>query len=629
MDIYTTTFTLSCHTHLHSRHHEHHNNNNNAAGQHDSNASFDDDATIPSLTTSSSTRSLGSLDGIAETAAEKEEAVITVCKDVAVREGCVITASKVEIQHVESHNPASGEVTASKQGDKWMVNISGPQTSVLAAKSAILCELADDKTATLKAKRFDLLDSPFRYSSPVRPHIKARLDSIADTTHTVITIPNDRSPNNDRAPNQYLYHSAQHDDADIGSDHDVPSTPILKPSQASEGIRHVSAGSMSTHSLNRSFGQHRRSVSSIGQSHRSFGSIESLVVPANGDVTFENPDVIPCHGNLEPEKNIEIMIEGRGQAVDLARVRVLVMLDEIVSRYNGIITDSRPDCMLNRSSSSTSCTRSLQVVATPPFKLFKREPAPKYISLPLYSTPLIGLRLPNIKSPTRFILWVYTIPVSTRCLQPLGISLQPMTRPPPHTRHTTTTCTKDTHTAPTLTPRTPSTGTRHTSHTTPALTLTLSSTCLTTRIHTIPPCATDGRLPISACLTTSHPPLLLGRAWRAFHPFRPTRRLPICGAARRLRTSATALRPCMPTVRLARGCFASSSNSCLRCLSMGTPLPRQRDMVKGNRALTWALLLRRSIRPQLWRRLPNVKAVFSSKTPRRRNMSAKLDHWVT
>lgn len=350
MDTFTTTFSLpypSPAPHTSSLAVPGEPRSNRAAGQYDPNTSYDDTATLPSLTTSSSTRSLGSLrehehehEGENDEGDKDKEGQVVqqLCRDIAAREGCIMTA-------IANQDDAFGFADSPKHSQRnivsaapattttWSFCIAGTQAAVLAAKGAVLREMPRDQSTTILAKRADILVSPYRYNSTLKPAVKARLDTIASTTNATICIPSGHTSG------MYLYLSSTHSSSNRNDDaksDTVPATPVLHLSQVAHGVRHVTSGSAGSLNIGmgRSFGQHRRSVSSIGQStsasHRSYGSIESLV-PVSADSSFEAmDDSMPYTGQLETEKMCEIVIGGDEGSVGRAKVGVLVMLAEMV-----------------------------------------------------------------------------------------------------------------------------------------------------------------------------------------------------------------------------------------------------------------------------------------------------------
>lgn len=362
MDTFTTTFSLpypSPAPHTSSLAAIGGLKSNRAAGQYDPNTSYDDTATLPSLTTSSSTRSLGSLReheheheaGDDEGDKEKEGQVMQqLCREIAAREGCVVTAianqdDALGFADSPKHTQRTIDSAAPATTTTWSFCIAGTQAAVLAAKGAVLREMPRDHSTTILAKCADILVSPYRYNSSLKPAVKARLDSIASTTDATICIPSGHTSG------MYLYRSGTHASStgndDVKSD-TVPATPVLHPSQLAHGVRHVTSGSAGSLNMGmgRSFVQHRRSVSSIGQStsasHRSYGSIESLV-PVSADPSFEAmDDSMPYTGQLEKETACEIVIGGSEGSVGAAKVGVLVMLDEMVRLGRPLREYSRP-----------------------------------------------------------------------------------------------------------------------------------------------------------------------------------------------------------------------------------------------------------------------------------------------
>lgn len=266
-------------------------------------------STTPSKKTSSSTP--------LTTAAQVEkdwDAVQKLALDITSREGCLVTVTKEETNTdlgaalpTTSTGSAEDEIVADTT--VWNFHLSGGVQSVMAARGAILREIPRDNRTVLKVARTDMLESPLATVSPLKPDVKKRLDDIAADSKALITVLNLATTGNGGVGGIVLA------TADGSA---IPSSPA--------------AGS-STEATTQTITEDGSAPPTVDEAATSEAIIESTSVkptetqdpaagPTSGQVTY----------GLETERMCELVITGPIESVEIAKVRLLVMLDELVNR---------------------------------------------------------------------------------------------------------------------------------------------------------------------------------------------------------------------------------------------------------------------------------------------------------
>ncbi|KAL7422885.1 hypothetical protein Q5752_002182 [Cryptotrichosporon argae] len=163
-------------------------------------------ATLPLSTTSGSLVSIPTPHGSApqrsrtsvgsassRLSAEKQwECVQTLCNEVTSREGCLVTASREPAVPGASpvEDDASAGATAGESDVVFNYHLSGAYAAVMAARGAILREVAAGARTVLKVARADVLDSPLAAASALKPDVGTNLEAIAAETLATLQVAN-------------------------------------------------------------------------------------------------------------------------------------------------------------------------------------------------------------------------------------------------------------------------------------------------------------------------------------------------------------------------------------------------------------------------------------------------------
>lgn len=175
----------------------------------------------------------------------------------------------------------------------------------MAARGAIIRGYPRDNSVKLKIPRNDILESPLLANSPVKPNVQARLESLAVEIGTEITVM----------------------DGESGTD----AGKLL--ARYGPDIRAREDGVTSRHTKTAS-GQSGSSGSSIPRSSNgTSGQSTTTTVSVSKDEKGEkvSDDVENMAYGLEMERMCEIIINGEMENVQIAKVRILILLDELVS----------------------------------------------------------------------------------------------------------------------------------------------------------------------------------------------------------------------------------------------------------------------------------------------------------
>lgn len=242
------------------------------------------------------------------------EAVQKLALEVTSREGCLVTVTR-EQTNVDLGNPASASLGGQADADSpvpattvWNFHLSGGYQSVMAARGAILREIPRDNRTVLKVARTDILEKPLAIVSPLKADVKRRLDSIAADSRAFISVVN------------------------------------LDTTGGVGGTVLATADGQAVHDPPKKTNGEEPTTSTATEDGSAPPSVDGAV-PAEGlseSTRTETPDVLST-GNagpntsatvtfgLETERLCELVITGGLESVEIAKVRLLVMLDELVS----------------------------------------------------------------------------------------------------------------------------------------------------------------------------------------------------------------------------------------------------------------------------------------------------------
>lgn len=223
------------------------------------------------------------------------EVVQKMCLDITSREGCLVTVSR----ELDMSNPEADPSTAATV---WNFHLSGGYQSVMAARGAVLRETPRDNHVSLKVPRTDVLESPLGKVSPLKAEVQRRLDDIALESRAHIAV-----INNDIVNGVAVLATA---DGQSAQPSHAPSQDPQTTAAESAGIDSVTTGPAGVNA--------DAAVKDVSPSK---SQANATTAPSAGQMSY----------GLETERMCEIVVTGSVECVEVAKVRVLVMLDELVS----------------------------------------------------------------------------------------------------------------------------------------------------------------------------------------------------------------------------------------------------------------------------------------------------------
>ncbi|ORY26615.1 hypothetical protein BCR39DRAFT_254880 [Naematelia encephala] len=228
--------------------------------------------------------------------AEKDWAAVQkMCLDITSREGCLVTVSK-EIDTAAEGDPNPAATV-------WNFHLSGGYQSVMAARGAILRETPRDNRVVLKVPRTDVLESPLGSVSPLKKDVRLRLDEIATESHAHIAV-----INNDTAGGIAILATAD------GQSAQPSQAPSQDPANAAADS---TAGDSTTNSVAGVAGD--VTTKDVSPSKSQASAKDAAAPSSTGPISY----------GLETERMCELVVTGSVESVEVAKVRLLVMLDEL------------------------------------------------------------------------------------------------------------------------------------------------------------------------------------------------------------------------------------------------------------------------------------------------------------
>ncbi|WVN89687.1 uncharacterized protein L203_104917 [Cryptococcus depauperatus CBS 7841] len=227
------------------------------------------------------------------------QAVQKLVLEITSREGCLVTVTRERIGEDVGSCPA--EHSQSENDDLsipttivWNFHITGAYQPVMAAKGHILRETPRSNSFTLKTSRSDVLESPFAIISPLKADVARKLEEIVSESEAEIKviIPDDSSPVGGIV-------IAMADEKGLKS-HQQLKTPLEQ--LAFEGRKDFAHAERTGGTLDE--GSRKKSFS---------GAV-----------------------GLETERTCELIISGSTESVELAKLKILVMFDDL----NGLHAES-------------------------------------------------------------------------------------------------------------------------------------------------------------------------------------------------------------------------------------------------------------------------------------------------
>lgn len=250
------------------------------------------------------------------------EAVQKMCLEITTREGCLVTVTREDsgLESSSTVNPADGEAQIPAGSTTWNFHLSGGYQSVMAARGAILREAPRDNRTAIKVPRTDILESPLATISPLKPDVRRRLDEIAADSRAHIAVLNMEIPGVG-AGGVVL--------ATAGSQ--GPYTAVTQPPSA------PAPGHKGTSSTS--------SKGSNPATDNADSTAESVPSTTAATSTAATTTTAPVTFGLETERMCELVITGSIESVEIAKVRLLVMLDELVSTLCRMIFAVTHSCL--------------------------------------------------------------------------------------------------------------------------------------------------------------------------------------------------------------------------------------------------------------------------------------------
>ena len=316
MDLYTTSFSLPRSNPRHAPHGSPHANSLALPGSSQGLALHN--ANVTSYTGPSKRPSTSVPLYTTAKLVEDWDAVQKLGLDVTSREGCLVTVSKEQVRSDLGTSPSlPGADSSNLTATTWNFHISGNYQSVMASRGAILRELPRDNRTVLRVARADVLESATAKLPVVKEDIKRRLNDIATESHAHISLVTPGTTDLEAAT-LFIADSRELPNGQVKGDDHVPESKAVEKSSSDDSHKTTaSAPTTSTKPLK---------AASTGEGHSASGSTSSA--PAKG-ARAASPSG-SAYG-LSTERQLEIIIKGPVECVEIAKVRMLVMSDELVS----------------------------------------------------------------------------------------------------------------------------------------------------------------------------------------------------------------------------------------------------------------------------------------------------------
>nr|XP_018259640.1 cytoplasmic protein [Kwoniella dejecticola CBS 10117]OBR81798.1 cytoplasmic protein [Kwoniella dejecticola CBS 10117] len=288
---------------------------------------------LPNVTSATTPAGKTSLTANLTTAAQVEKDwndVQSMCLDITTREGCLVTVTKESIgaDLSTSTNDSNGASQADPNAPipsttTWNFHLSGGYQSVMSARGAILRETPKDNKTVLKVSRTEILESPLSNLSPLKVDVKRRLDEIALDSKAHIAVLNIEIPGAGVGGTVLATADGQSASQPSGNDNEAHPATTTTDSQ-----REGSAGPDSVNGAN--------VAPDLLQQPRKASSEASATAPTVPAPAPAPPPNAPVTYGLETERMCELVITGPLESVEVAKVRLLVMLDELSGLHSEV-----------------------------------------------------------------------------------------------------------------------------------------------------------------------------------------------------------------------------------------------------------------------------------------------------
>jgi len=280
---------------------------------------------LPNVTTATAPQRKPTSSAPSSTAAQAEqdwESVQKLALDVTSREGCLVTVTR-ESTDSAAHGSSSDEAATGGETTVWNFHLSGGYQSVMAARGAVLRELPRDNRTVIKVARTDMLESPLAPISALKADVQRRLDDIAADSKAFIAVLNPDNANGtaaNAAPGAVL---GTADGKGIGH-HRQPS--VSSPAQVNGDPMPATTEDGSTAGVD----DNTVSTAETTESSQVKTPEPQLTGNGSGSGPGSAPTATQVTYGLETERLCDLVITGGIESVEIAKVRLLVMLDELV-----------------------------------------------------------------------------------------------------------------------------------------------------------------------------------------------------------------------------------------------------------------------------------------------------------
>ena len=252
------------------------------------------------------------------------------CLDITSREGCLVTATREGVGMEQGSLPQAlnpdGEASRPiVETPIYNYHLSGAYAAVMAARGHLLREAPREARLVIKVARSDILESPLANISPVKSEVLSRMMPIALESHARISVVNIATPGATASAGSVL---AMADGLKPGETEEAWSHGQDWTTQA-PGHDRTSSGDSSTADSIKSGSAYAyaKTKAKLGIDESSKATVKPP--SENGKTAGTQPERPRTYG-LETERLCEILIAGPLENIHFAKLKCMVMLDELV-----------------------------------------------------------------------------------------------------------------------------------------------------------------------------------------------------------------------------------------------------------------------------------------------------------
>lgn len=263
---------------------------------------------------------------------EEWKAVQAKCLDITSREGCLVTATREGTRTDSSSVPqtfnADGEASRPVvETPIYNYHLSGEYGTVMAARGHLLREAPSDKRLTIKVARSEILESPLADISTVKADVLSRLMPIALESKTRISIINIATRGATASAGAVLTTA---DGVSPGETEAAWTKGEDCTTQAPGHDRNSSANSSIGSSIDSKDLARGKRQAKKDRTTTDDSSSADVKPPSEDGKPISVKSERPRTYGLETERLCEIVIAGSMENVHFAKVKCLVMLDQLV-----------------------------------------------------------------------------------------------------------------------------------------------------------------------------------------------------------------------------------------------------------------------------------------------------------